>query len=143
MHLYRIGELAKVVGISERTIDYYTKLGLITPESRTQKNYRLYSYETSERLMRINELKKEKYTLEEIKEKLNKWNMIIEETQVSDKLTNLELHMLQLEKEVRDLSPLLEQLKPVQAKRMISQLLPQSAACIEALKLLLDQGPLL
>ena len=29
-NLFRIGELAKVAGISERTIDYYTKLGLIS-----------------------------------------------------------------------------------------------------------------
>jgi MerR family copper efflux transcriptional regulator len=141
--LYRIGELAKVAGISERTIDYYTKLGLIAPESRTQKNYRLYSCETSERLARINQLKKEKYTLEEIKEKLDKWNMIIDESQVSNKLTHLELHMLQLEREVRELSPLIEQMKPVQARRMVTQLLPQGAACIEALKILLDHGPLL
>jgi MerR family copper efflux transcriptional regulator len=141
--LYRIGELAKVAGISERTIDYYTKLGLIAPESRTQKNYRLYSYETSERLARINQLKKEKYTLEEIKEKLDKWNMIIDESQVSNKLTHLELHMLQLEREVRELSPLIEQMKPSQARRMVTQLLPQGAACIEALKILLDHGPLL
>lgn len=30
MILYRIGELAKAAHISERTIDYYTKLGLIS-----------------------------------------------------------------------------------------------------------------
>ncbi len=143
MTLYRIGELAKVAGVSERTIDYYTKLGLIVPESRTEKNYRLYSYETSARLVRINLLKQEKYTLEEIKEKLDKWNMITEEAQVSDKLTHLELHMLQLEKEVRELSPLIEQMKPGQARRMLTQLLPQGAAVIEALKLLLNHGPLM
>ncbi|MHA0857934.1 MerR family transcriptional regulator [Paenibacillus sp. CMAA1364] len=143
MILYRIGELAKLAGISERTIDYYTKLGLITPERRTQKNYRLYSNETSDRLVRIIDLKKEKYTLEEIKEKLDKWHMISEETQVSEKLTYLELHLLQLEKEVRELSPLIEQMKPVQVKRVLTQLLPQGAACMEALKILLDHGPLM
>lgn len=143
MILYRIGELAKVAGVSQRTIDYYTKLGLITPESRTEKNYRLYSFETSARLMRINQLKQEKYTLEEIKEKLDKWNTITEEAQVSDKLTHLEQCMLQLEKEVKELSPFIEQMKPVQAKRMLTQLLPSGAACIEALKLLLDHGPLM
>lgn len=63
MTLYRIGELAKAAGISERTIDYYTKLGLITPESRSMKNYRLYSHETLVVLQRINQLKQEKYTL--------------------------------------------------------------------------------
>lgn len=61
-NLFRIGELAKAAGISERTIDYYTKLGLISPEKRTLKNYRLYSSETLSTLERINQLKQEKYT---------------------------------------------------------------------------------
>ncbi|MNO69368.1 hypothetical protein D3C76_602210 [compost metagenome] len=69
--------------------------------------------------------------------------MIVEEADVSDKLSHLELHMQQLEREVRELSPLIEQMKPVQARRMLTQLFPQSAACIEALKILLDHGPLL
>lgn len=140
---YRIGELARAANISERTIDYYTKLGLIVPEMRTQNNYRLYNHETLARLSRINELKQEKYTLEEIKESLDKWDTFPDDTHVSDKLTHLEIHLLQLEREVREISPLLEQMKPVQAKRMLMQLLPQSAACVEALKLLLDHGPIM
>ncbi|GAF06493.1 transcriptional regulator [Paenibacillus pini JCM 16418] len=126
--LYRIGELAKAGSVSERTIDYYTKLGLVSPEKRTLKNYRLYSHETLARLKRINELKQEKYTLEEIKATLEKWDLVSEETQVSDKLTHLELHMQQLEREVRELSPLMRDMKPSQARHMLLNLLPQGAA---------------
>ncbi|MBE9914340.1 MULTISPECIES: MerR family transcriptional regulator [Paenibacillus] len=143
MKLYRIGELSKAGGVSERTIDYYTKLGLISPEKRTQKNYRLYSHETLLRLERINDLKQEKYTLEEIRQTLEKWDADPEIHQVSDKLSYLELHMQQLEREVREIAPLLKKMKPGQARHLLLNLLPQGAACIEAIRLFLEQGPTL
>lgn len=141
MKWYRIGELAKAANVSERTIDYYTKLGLITPDRRTQKNYRLYSVETLTKLERINQMKQEKYTLEEIRGKLEEWQQISDETQVTEKLSNLELHMQQLEREVKELEPLISGLQPNQAKRVFSHLMPQSVACIEALRILLGNGP--
>lgn len=138
--LYRIGELAKAAGVSERTIDYYTKLGLIAPEERSLKNYRLYSDETLKRLERINQMKQEKYSLEEIRQSLQKWSGMSSEEEVTDKLTTLEMHMQRLEREVNELQPLLKQLKPVQARKVLTGLLPQSAACIEALKYLLEHS---
>lgn len=141
MILYRIGELAKAANTSERTIDYYTKLGLIAPESRSRKNYRLYNPETLIALERINHLKQEKYTLEEIKSMMDKWNAAAPETDVSDKLVELELQMQRLEREVKALEPMLSGLKPVQAKRALAALIPQGAACMEAIRLLLTQGP--
>lgn len=141
MKLYRIGELAKAADISERTIDYYTKIGLITPESRTQKNYRLYSSETLNQLERINMLKQEKYTLEEIREKLELWNKVSPENQVTEKLTSLEIHLQQLEREVKELEPLISNLKPGQARHAYTSLMPQSLACIEALRILLNHVP--
>nr|WP_237691038.1 MerR family transcriptional regulator [Paenibacillus caui] len=138
--MYRIGELAKAAGVSERTIDYYTKLGLIKPETRTDKNYRLYSHETLNRLERINQWKQEKYTLEEIRARLEQLNDI-DEAQVTEKLTSLELHLQQLEREVKELEPLISQMKPGQANKAYMHLMPQSLACIEALRLLLNNGP--
>ncbi|AHC19402.2 transcriptional regulator [Paenibacillus polymyxa] len=143
MKLYRIGELAKAAGVSERTIDYYTKLGLITPEERSLKNYRLYNDETLNRLERINQMKQEKYSLEEIRQTLIKWNSVAGEEHVTDKLTSLEMHMQRLEREVNELQPLLGQLKPVQARKLLTGLLPQSAACIEALKYLLEHSSMM
>ncbi|MFP4978865.1 MerR family transcriptional regulator [Paenibacillus sp. CN-4] len=139
--LLRIGELAKAAGISERTVDYYTKLGLIAPESRSMKNYRLYSAETLTVLERINQLKHEKYTLEEIKSMVGKWKSAKVEGDVSDKLLELEAHMQTLEREVKALEPILKELKPGQARRVLAGLLPQGAACMEAIRLLLSQGP--
>lgn len=139
--MYRIGELAKAASISERTIDYYTKLGLISPEKRTNKNYRLYSAETLQRLERINQMKREKYTLEEIREKLEQWSQVSHEEQVTQKLSSLEIHMQQLEREVKELEPLISNMQPNQAKRVFSNLMPQSLACMEAIRILLNHGP--
>lgn len=140
MTLYRIGELAKAANTSERTIDYYTKLGLISPEVRTEKNYRLYSHETLAALERISQLKQEKYSLDEIKSMMSKWSAAAPEAEVSDKLVELELHMQQLEREVKALEPVLSGLKPKQAKRALAALLPQGLACMEAIKYLLSQN---
>lgn len=142
MKLYRIGELAKLSEVSPRTIDYYTKLGLIEPEKRSDKNYRLYSDETLTRLKRIEHMKREKYTLEEIREALRQWNKVSKDEIVADKLTSLQQLLRQLEKEAKEIGPLLDKLKPSQLKNLNKMLTQPTAACIEALLLLLGKGPL-
>ncbi|MNZ94691.1 HTH-type transcriptional regulator HmrR [compost metagenome] len=141
MKLFRIGELAKAADVSERTIDYYTKIGLISPESRTQKNYRLYSAETLNQLERIQLLKQQKYTLEEIRNRLELWNKVSKEDKVAEKLSSLEIHLQQLEREVKELEPLISNLKPNQARHAFSSIMPQGLACMEALRILLNNVP--
>jgi MerR family copper efflux transcriptional regulator len=143
MRLYRIGELAKLSEISQRTIDYYTKLGLIEPEKRSDKNYRFYSDETLARLKRIEALKKEKYTLEEIKRSFEQLDKVGHKDEIADKLAAIQLHLRQLEKQAKELGPLIDGMKPKQLKYVSKILTPQTAACIEALLLLLGKGPLL
>lgn len=48
--LYRIGELADLAGVSPRTIDYYTQVGLLQACGRSDGNYRLYDAQALERL---------------------------------------------------------------------------------------------
>jgi len=67
---YKIGEIARLAGVSRRTIDYYTNLGLLKPV-RSESNYRYYSGETLVRLKLIEGMKKKRLTLEEIGERLN------------------------------------------------------------------------
>jgi DNA-binding transcriptional MerR regulator len=141
--LYRIGELSKLAQISPRTIDYYTSLGLIEPAKRSLKNYRLYHFETLQELERIEDLKKDKYTLDEIKEKLDTWRKVTPEAQISLKLTEIQQHLSQLEREVKELEPVIKQLKPKQASRLYTRLMPQTAACIEALMLLMNKSSLM
>lgn len=141
--LYRIGELARISGISPRTIDYYTGLGLLSPVKRSDGNYRLYNDETLERIRRIEQLKAQKFTLEEIREKFAAINRVTPDEQMTRKLADLQEHLTLLEREVKELEPALEQLKPQQAKRLFRALTPQTAACIEALLLLLNKSNLM
>jgi len=138
--LYRIGELSALAGISPRTIDYYTGLGLLAPIKRSTGNYRLYDDETLARIRRIEQLKAQKYTLEEIREQFTSMNRVVTDEAVSRKLTDLQSHLAQLEREVKELEPVLEQLKPQQAKRLFRALTPQTAACVEALLLLMGKS---
>jgi MerR family copper efflux transcriptional regulator len=139
--LFKIGELARLADVSPRTIDYYTKMGLLEPEKRSDTNYRLYSDETLARLKRIESMKKEKYTLEEIRVNLQQWSKVSHDEVVTDKLTSIQLHLDQLVKEAKELGPMLQQLKPNQLKKLSKILTQPTAACIEALLFLLGKNP--
>ncbi len=138
--LYRIGELSTLAGISPRTIDYYTGLGLLAPAKRSNGNYRLYDDETLSRIRRIEQLKAQKYSLEEIRDQFASMNRVVTDEAVSRKLSDLQTHLAMLEREVKALEPVLDQLKPQQAKRLFRAITPQTAACVEALLLLLGKS---
>ncbi|WP_238162444.1 MerR family transcriptional regulator [Cohnella sp. AR92] len=141
--LYRIGELSKITGISPRTIDYYTGIGLISPVQRSSGNYRLYDDETLERIRRIEMLKAQKFTLEEIKENFAVLHRASPSGQVTKQLAELQNNLTQIERQVKELEPVLDTLKPQQAKKLFSVITPQTAACVEALLLLLGKSNLM
>ncbi len=70
---YKIGEIAKLAGVSKRTIDYYTNLGLLRP-LRSDNNYRYYTGDTLVRMKLIETMKLGRFTLEEIKDYLDCWD---------------------------------------------------------------------
>ena len=116
---------------------------MIEPAERSTTNYRLYGNETLRQLKRIEWLKQQKLSLEEIKELLLRNGKVTSEEAVTDRLTTLRLHMMQLEREAKAIAPILEELKPKQARSLLKSLSPQTAACIEALLLLIGKGPLM
>jgi len=118
-------------------------MGLLSPVKRSGGNYRLYDDETLDRIRRIEQLKAQKFTLEEIKEKFASLNRVSPDEQVSRKLADLQNHLSLLEREVKELEPVLDQLKPQQAKRLFRAITPQTAACVEALLLLLGKSNLM
>lgn len=69
--LMQVGELAKKVGTSVRTIRYYEELGLIVPLERSAGGFRLYTEETLEKVQMIQNLKLLDLPLTRIKELLN------------------------------------------------------------------------
>lgn len=62
----RIGELAKIAGVTPRTIRYYENLGLLRPNEREGKGFRYYTQTELAKLQKIDCLKSLGLTLEEI-----------------------------------------------------------------------------
>lgn len=66
--LMTVGELARRVGVTVRTIQYYDQKGLLHPTSKSEQNMRLYSPADEERLYRILTLKYLGFSLAQIRE---------------------------------------------------------------------------
>lgn len=64
---YRTGEFARKASVSERTLRYYDRLGLLSPTTYSQAGYRLYSDQDFPRLQQILALKYLGFSLEEIR----------------------------------------------------------------------------
>ncbi|HSV56025.1 MAG TPA: MerR family transcriptional regulator [Magnetospirillaceae bacterium] len=67
-HSRRIGDLARMFGITARTIRYYEELGLIEPKNRDEGEHRRYSDRNVIRLKRVQQLKDYGLSLAEISE---------------------------------------------------------------------------
>jgi len=69
--LLKIGQLADAVNETVRTIRYWTSEGLLQVADKTASNYALYDPKCVDRIARIQGLKKERYTLREIRDMLD------------------------------------------------------------------------
>lgn len=67
---YTVGDLAKKMDISVRTLQYYDKEGLLIPSGRTEGGRRLYSQKDMVKLHQILSMKYLGFSLEEIKNDL-------------------------------------------------------------------------
>lgn len=63
-----VGELARKVGVTVRTLQYYDQAGLLSPSVKGPQNQRLYSEDNIEGLYRILTLKYLGFSLAEVKE---------------------------------------------------------------------------
>ena len=69
---YTIGEFARLMGVSPRTVDFYTRQGLLHPEQPApSRGYRRYGEEDRGRLALIKQLQARKFSLREIRKMLN------------------------------------------------------------------------
>jgi MerR family transcriptional regulator, copper efflux regulator len=62
----QIGELAELAGVSDRTIRYYERIGLLAPVQREGTGYRHYDESSLKRLQKIAVLKRLGLSLTEI-----------------------------------------------------------------------------
>jgi DNA-binding transcriptional MerR regulator len=56
--VFRIGEVAKLSGLTTRTLRYWEELGLVSPSSHRDSGERLYTREDMTRVARIRDLQK-------------------------------------------------------------------------------------
>lgn len=63
-----VNEVSKLTGVSIRTIQYYDKMGLLSPNDYTEVGYRLYDDTALERLQQILLFKELEFPLKEIRE---------------------------------------------------------------------------
>lgn len=64
---YRIGDVARLCGVTVRTVRYYEDLGLLETHERTTGGQRIYTQKDVVYLNRILELKELDFSLDEIK----------------------------------------------------------------------------
>lgn len=84
---WRVGELAKLVGITIRTLRYYDQIGLFSPSGYSSSGYRLYTEKDISRLQQILSLKELGLSLEQIKA-----------TMSGDQLSLLDIIVLQMDR---------------------------------------------
>ncbi len=71
--LLKAGELARKANVLVTTVRFYTKIGLLPADAQSPGKYNLYNEERAlQRLRKIESLKKQRYTLEEIMENMKK-----------------------------------------------------------------------
>ncbi|AYV68403.1 MULTISPECIES: MerR family transcriptional regulator [Niallia] len=100
----RIGQVAKLSGLSTRTIDYYTSNKLL-PVTRSDSNYRLYSEDVLYTLERIKLLKKQRMSIGEIRNVIHSMEdqeiePIMDEVQ--DEIACLHKKLASLEERLKD-----------------------------------------
>ena len=62
---FRVGEIARLSGISVRALRHYDSIGLLCPSARTESGYRLYSSQDVARLASIKSLRALGFSLKE------------------------------------------------------------------------------
>jgi len=66
----RVGEIAKKAGVTVRTMQYYDKEGLLSPQATSEGGFRLYTDKDMVKLIQILMMKQLGFSLAEIKERL-------------------------------------------------------------------------
>lgn len=77
---YSINKLAKLAGVSVRTLHFYDQIGLLHPNSIAENGYRFYRTEELQRLQQILFFKELKFSLEQIKNILSNPAVKIEDS---------------------------------------------------------------
>lgn len=127
----KIGELADITGITKRTIDYYTNIGLLEAE-RSTSNYRFYTSEAIERIKVIEQMKARGMCLNDIKQSLEK-----NEQNDEIDLQNICLQMKTLQNEISTLVEKMQQQEQSKNNSIKNKVSSESVALMQSLLLLI------
>ncbi|PFA67049.1 MerR family transcriptional regulator [Bacillus sp. AFS015802] len=131
--MYRIGELSRLSEVSKRTIDYYTKMGLLKCD-RSKNNYRYYHEETLADLKLIEQCQQMNMTLNEIKDRM----ILLKSKQVDQSVLEKQVkhirnEMKHLHNELHEVLHALDTLGDEERRRMLKQVSPQALALFQTL----------
>lgn len=135
---YRIGELAAHCGLSRRTIDYYTQLGLLRPVARTTGNYRLYDAKAPARVAEIRLLQTRRLSLSEIVDRMNESGGSVD-SDVIERFRQVARELDRLHGELAEIWPRVHEARLEQAKhRALGQAARDTLTRTRGLAALLD-----
>lgn len=86
MNFYTTGKFAAKAGVTERTLRYYDKIGLLKPKKNEENSYRLYSDDDLILLQKILLFKSLGFSLDEIRYLIHDNNEIEKSLEVQKKL---------------------------------------------------------
>lgn len=133
--LLKIGELAELCNVSKRTIDYYTKIGLLQCE-RSDTNYRFYGKDAIEDIRFIEQCKEMQMTLKQIEQRLKiKKSSQVDTEMIRSQVKEVMDKMTYLEAELKEIHESVEKLDDATQMKIKKNLSPQTVALIQSLLL--------
>ncbi|TKD69406.1 MerR family transcriptional regulator [Pseudalkalibacillus hwajinpoensis] len=133
--MLKIGELAELCNVSKRTIDYYTKIGLLQCE-RSDTNYRFYGKDAIEDIRFIEQCKEMQMTLKQIEQRLKiKKSSLVDTELVRNQVKEVMDKMTYLEAELKEIHESVEKLDDATQMKIKKNLSPQTVALIQSLLL--------
>ncbi|MDN3015907.1 MerR family transcriptional regulator [Paenibacillus sp. BSR1-1] len=135
--MYRIGEIASLMSISKRTIDYYTQIGLLNPV-RSDSNYRMYGEESIQILKLVEHYKTLNMPLDEIKSsiKMINFDTVIDKDKMEKHCEQIAVLMEHLKEEIKVMEPILQKLNDDEKEMLVNKLSLQGVTLAQTLLLL-------
>lgn len=104
MNYYTTGQFAKLANVSQRTIRYYDKIGLLKPSCILKNGYRQYSEKDFIRLQKIITLRNLDFSIEDIFSMMSSEETLKDSLHLQSSLVQAKINNLQNLKEALDIS---------------------------------------
>lgn len=115
---WKVGDMARLTGLSVRTLHHYDQLGLLPASERTDGNHRVYTEADLERLQRILSLRELGFSLDDIRSSLDQPEYAL--------LPLVTLHIQRLDEQLRLQHQLRRRLEAVRTRLETGEYVPSS-----------------